>query len=990
MADDFHASGRENAFSPAEPPRPFGPSLAGLKPGDWPQNYGSSLPSELPTPNEGLNTNPNPHQPFHGRPPQHPPWLPTQMSTRSTTSAVIPASTAGLFQGGSDNALHNSTASMANRDMWNLSNVHIHLPHASHGGQGSPSLPQLLRQPFSIFSYVLSIFATLIPHTAVTLDSQQYEAPYTIMPSDPSLPANSRPDPNVLGSESDGTLAADAIPSQAEAVSTEFGNLEITLLDDLDMSARHQPRAWYRSPDLPGGLSLDGIYIKKIYPSGHGYPCPNPCPLGPPVRIGDIGELTSTGFTTLANLFDCQLPVLQSQLASLALSDVWQEPEYFSEGESITGGVSVQNINHLSGSRVIQDITYRCHAPQGAVLAVTSPAQLHTLAGDKTHRLRLWLCKHGMELLQFVDPGRTDPLYVVTGKVTSSSWASATYSEPLPEPDSSLVLTRFLHDLPPYQWTKPGTARSRSKSSSTVINPQGERASDQCLFLRGFLLTPALGYTSSQVPQSSRIGNTIPDPTPSKSHKHMDIAGGASERGSSQLTHFFHPSGQSGGMAKGSEENGLLVEDIPSLSSMDFYPSHRINKRLLELTNADLAITHDDDWRLGLEGPSLLDLQGTEGGVPGKTELSAEDVDPVIHAHQDQQTSSGKQEGVSNWGQEVSKSKPLYPDEESTDSESDFYNRSKYKILYPVAEPNVVEADFYNKSKEKRLYSAAYRNDAESNFYSQQTKSSTQSKSSPSHRQRKYNTNVEALGSSNDDGRPDPGRPQYHQPQPPPPTIFSSVTSKPLIPVFNLRTQAYDEQSARSNRPPRSSRKSRKRENSAPPRLGQVDPGEDGFVYREASQTLLSAPLSGPYSGNQPTTSMPEMYRSWVDTSSESLDTLIQRQDQQGRAAVPVALAVSGVSLPTMHMRGYGQQQKPMMVPPRMGTTATHSGYHATGTYAEMGYLSAGKASTTSGGAQPWATVVVDSKKDQQREKGKNPHSSSLFAKLARIQRKRQ
>ncbi|KAH6913521.1 hypothetical protein BKA70DRAFT_1525895 [Coprinopsis sp. MPI-PUGE-AT-0042] len=618
MADDFHAIGRGEAFSPPQPPSPP------LKPGDRPQNYGSLSPSEPPSPYDGLDTNPNPHQPFHGvwPPLEHPPLLPTQMITQSTTSAVIPASNAGLFQGGSDNALHNSTASMANRDMWNLSNVHIHLPHASHGGQGSPSLPQLLRQPLSIFSYVLSTFATLVPHTAVTLDSQQYEAPYTIMPSNPPAVPSSCPDPNVSSSENNNTRATEGIPSRADGVvTTEFGNVEITLLDDLDMSTRHQPRGWYRSPDLPGGLSMDGIYIKKIYPSGHGYPCPNPCPMGPPVRIGDVGELTSTGFTTLLNLVDCQIPALQSQLASLALSDVWHDPNYFSEGQSITGGVSVHSITHMPGSSVIQDITYRCHAPQGAALAVTSTGQLNTLTGDKTHRLRLWLCEHGMELLQLLEPGRIDPLYIMTGKVTSSSWANATYSEPLPEPDNSLVLTHFPLNLPPYQWTKPGTSRNWSRSSSTVINPQGERASDQCLFLRGFLLTPAPGYMSHQAQHALRVGNVAPNPDTSEGHPNTRVAASL-------------------------EGQGKMAPNRRGSICVDFYPSYRINKRLLELTNANLVITHDDDWRLRLEGPhhtSLLGLQANiTTSVAGNAEMDApiRDQNPVEGLYQGGWTSS--------------------------------------------------------------------------------------------------------------------------------------------------------------------------------------------------------------------------------------------------------------------------------------------------------------------------------------------------------------
>lgn len=120
------------------------------------------------------------------------------------------------------------------------------------------------------------------------------------------------------------------------------------------MEVRHPPRAFYRFPDLPDGSSFNGIYIKKIYPNGHGYPCPNPSPEGLPVRIGDIGELTSTGFTAIANLANCRIPSLQCELESLALSDPWHEEGYFSEGESIMGGISVDKIRWLPESEYVR------------------------------------------------------------------------------------------------------------------------------------------------------------------------------------------------------------------------------------------------------------------------------------------------------------------------------------------------------------------------------------------------------------------------------------------------------------------------------------------------------------------------------------------------------------------------------------------------------------------------------------------------------------
>ncbi|KAH6874975.1 hypothetical protein BKA70DRAFT_1449092 [Coprinopsis sp. MPI-PUGE-AT-0042] len=573
----------------------------------------------------------------------------------SAISAPIPTSATRMFHGGSDNALNNSTANLANRDVVSVGSMHVHIHEASRAGQEPSSLPQLLRQPLSILSYIRSTFAALPTRKAVTvLDSPQDGASSTGTPASssaatPDLTIAHPPDPNILGAEGENTQDAEETPLQAtEGIETEAGSFEIALLDDLDMDLRHQPEAWYRSS---GGLSFNRIYIKKIYPNGYGYPCPNPSPEGLPVQIGDIGELTSTGFTAIANLADCRLPSLQSELASLALSDTWHEEGYFLEGQSIMGGVSVDKIQWLPESETIKDIKYHCHAPQGAILAVTSPAQLETLTRDRNRRLRAWLCKYGMDLIQSIDPGRIEPLYIVTGKVTSSSWATATYSEPMTATGDALVLTRFLRGLPSYRWTEPGNARNESKYSRS-INPEGERASDQCLFLRGFLLTPAANETSHKPRRTLKASNSAPGT--SETHPKADTTGGASGEGSPQSTHSSRASSQTGasrmgGRARGMEQDDLLIEEVPSLSSVDFYPSHRINRRLLELTDADLAITHDDDWRLRLEGlhhPSLLGVrESIPASVSGSPELNAGDIHSLKHPHYGDQTSSmGKQD----------------------------------------------------------------------------------------------------------------------------------------------------------------------------------------------------------------------------------------------------------------------------------------------------------------------------------------------------------
>ncbi|KAH6911152.1 hypothetical protein BKA70DRAFT_1460348 [Coprinopsis sp. MPI-PUGE-AT-0042] len=615
MNEDRDASD-EKAVLSAELARTSGPYPKGLKLG---HSY-----SDLPDP-DGLDPNTNliPHRPPGGTLLHEQPFplSPNQSIAPNTNSAI----STSVFQGGSDNAVNNSTVTAVNRDLHqgNVYNCN-YTTYISYGKQGPSSSQQTPSPPDTP-----STSSTLATRTAVTSSYPQDGAPHPMMSNlsaTASFPTAHRPDPTALGSQGDNGKATGTTPSQMpEGQETEYGSFEIALLENLDMAQRHRPEAWYRSSE---GLSHAEIYIREIYPSAHGYPCPNPCFEGPPVRIGDIGKLNSAGFTAIKNLADCQLPSLQSVLASLALSDPWHKAGYFSEGHSITGGALV-DAKRWPVINTIRKIKYRCNAPQqGAILAVTSPAQLHTLPLDRNDRLRDWLRKHGMDLLQFVNPGRTEPLYLVTGKVTSSSWATATYSEPMIAPDDELVLTHHFRAIPPYRWTEPKNARTMSQSSSTV-DAQGKIASDQCLFLRGFLLTPSPQYVNCQARHALKTSDN--NPGTSESPPNVDGTRGASGEGSSQFTPSVHPSsrggaaqeGTMGESAWGSKRGDFLMEEVPSLSPLDYYPSHRINRRLLELTDADLAITHDDDWRLRLEGLHRHSLLGIRKDIPASVARSA-------------------------------------------------------------------------------------------------------------------------------------------------------------------------------------------------------------------------------------------------------------------------------------------------------------------------------------------------------------------------------
>ncbi|KAH6903497.1 hypothetical protein BKA70DRAFT_1301159 [Coprinopsis sp. MPI-PUGE-AT-0042] len=581
-----------------------------------------------------------------------------------------PNSTAQVFSSASNNTIDRSNVKVAGGDQINLSvfinsQLPSHIPgqqvpdllqtsdQHSHG-LSRPSLAGLSASPLapSTVSCTLSNFrypfqgtcVTSHPPESATVDAScnppPTQNPISIY-SDPIIPDAPTPKVSNFMTTSAGEMhPCDACSPVEEGspksqdVEMASSDFEVVSLEDLDIGAKQRGTpSPSKALHLPKISNVHEIYVRNIYPSGHGYPCPNPWPIGPPTRIGDVGTLTSLGFDALMNLSDYQPTSLQSNLSSLPpFSDVLQIPEYLSEGESAFGGVSNCEISCVPESPSnIHQIKYQCQDSEGAILAVTSPAQLLSLRDHAP--LRDWLCEHGMALLQSLRPGRADPLYVVTGTIASSSWAIATYAEPMNAPYDSLILTRrMLKDSSPqssYLWTHTGRAQARSRTSTT-IDSTGEKAKDQCLFLRGFLLTPSTKHTSRTEGYGVRNdGNTASEPnsttgesrssTNNSSKNNHDSIGEAGSLDSTSVT----PSSEGPDESGTSEDVGVpapieapehvVVDEIPFLTSTEIYPSHMINKRLLELTHADLAVTHDDDWGAQLQHSHQRSTSGTMG-----------------------------------------------------------------------------------------------------------------------------------------------------------------------------------------------------------------------------------------------------------------------------------------------------------------------------------------------------------------------------------------
>ncbi|KAH6916301.1 hypothetical protein BKA70DRAFT_483570 [Coprinopsis sp. MPI-PUGE-AT-0042] len=332
------------------------------------------------------------------------------------------------------------------------------------------------------------------------------------------------------------------------------------------------------------------IYVKKLYPRGHGYPCANPRPRGAPIKIGDIGLLASDRFKALQNLYN--LP--ESFLGGHPVPEVPLicDPNIFVEGDTVTGGTDGCTVKMTKCQTAVDAFTFHCCQEEGAVLAITSPAELEEM--EENDSLREYLCQHADRLFNFLVEKYRVPegssIYIVTGTITSASWATATYDSPMDPSYNSLVLKRVANNQTRRSfsmWTERGNAQT---------NQHDGTCKNQILFLRGFLMTasPAVWKARKalilrQAHPETSVKQDALSPTANETAGRDVSANGAVNDPNSTLCSL-----PSGSVAM----NGVSIHSIPAhaIPGGD-YPSYRVNQALLDFTDADFAITHENDWK---------------------------------------------------------------------------------------------------------------------------------------------------------------------------------------------------------------------------------------------------------------------------------------------------------------------------------------------------------------------------------------------------------
>ncbi|KAJ3550508.1 hypothetical protein NMY22_g429 [Coprinellus aureogranulatus] len=316
-------------------------------------------------------------------------------------------------------------------------------------------------------------------------------------------------------------------------------------------------------------ISTAEVYVRSLLESGNGLPCWDPRPHGQNgsaagIAPGDVGIYTADrGFEKLYNLWDDEIGIqalaesLEGEAYRPPKRTIIQRQSGLHEGEVITRGVNTSLLQSSSGSASTGFEFSSEQSTAGAILALTSSADLEAVEDLTVLHLRECIIQHAGVLYLYANRVRRlraedSSLYVVTGCVKSDAWALGAFRRPF---DDALKLVRSPTRgdsqqgvIPAYKWNKPGSIWADLFTGQSL-----EGKKDQALFLRGFKIgfSPAFRF---------RIANSAP--------------------------------------------SGVPIPSFRSPQENSYHPCDIINTRLLNQTGVDIALSHDDNWRLLFKGTS--------------------------------------------------------------------------------------------------------------------------------------------------------------------------------------------------------------------------------------------------------------------------------------------------------------------------------------------------------------------------------------------------
>ncbi|KAJ3527699.1 hypothetical protein NMY22_g9684 [Coprinellus aureogranulatus] len=410
--------------------------------------------------------------------------------------------------------------------------------------------------------------------------------------------------------------------------------------------------------DLPpaNNPSYAEVYVRGLLHSGYGLPCWEPAPHDSDsertgVMPGDVGTYTVNGsFRKLFNLQDDEkaireLATVCSRGSYFAMRQHIRRESIIEEGETIVNGVSSDSPPR-HGASSSDEVTvaheFHCHSHPGAVLAVTSSAEL--VACSDTQSMRNYIVQHAEAIYRHANSirqiGDSESLYIISASIKTDTWAIAAYRHPMPPQHNILQLVRkpmptsdCRSQLPVYQWTKQGYS-TRARLSRGLGVDQGSK--NQSLFLQGFKMALAPRFRARVKASTLTTDSKPPGPTSDEADPSLCLdpplirypaceqtVSGDAEReqstgascgdwaldviGSSRPVNGLD---EEANIPQVVEEDAALYTDFPRIPEPGYHPSDYINERVLQVTGAHVSICHDDDWRFLLQSCRSASAQG--------------------------------------------------------------------------------------------------------------------------------------------------------------------------------------------------------------------------------------------------------------------------------------------------------------------------------------------------------------------------------------------
>ncbi|KDR79341.1 hypothetical protein GALMADRAFT_137189 [Galerina marginata CBS 339.88] len=364
--------------------------------------------------------------------------------------------------------------------------------------------------------------------------------------------------------------------------------------------------------------SSDEAYVKDMLPLRRGYPLPAPQPISSlPVEkrrvgtiIGDVGTIRDDGsFDYILNpLLSTTDPRNPPDLPT-AFKDVIPPITRTSQVRSaINSRTAVCSLgSHCNTNHETMELSVSHTSNNGALLFLPDGASQEDLINCGA--IKQFIIKYAEMWISYaISTGRDidrNSLYFVTGCTKSGDWGMATFNPSMPLDKSNLKLGQSTHPNDPrYIWERShGCRMARTgPGPDEELDNEGGIPQNQTLFIKGYKIAFSENAWTRVLAESH--GTIAVD-----SGRSMNCSTSGVDAGSGQTSEGNQALSSGNAIYNTSNCNRMNLENFPSNITL-FHPLDEINRVLLEeIPEAEIAISHDDEWCEMTKGYDSIDSE---------------------------------------------------------------------------------------------------------------------------------------------------------------------------------------------------------------------------------------------------------------------------------------------------------------------------------------------------------------------------------------------